>query len=117
MKLKLLLGKQKPLTTKIAMEEAVALENELFGRSKNVENGKLALESLTFIEGQMKVCKRKTPQYEKGETRMWDIGGDAFESSDGARILEIADLSLDEPELESMVFVDEEDDENEMLED
>ncbi|KAL6529470.1 hypothetical protein OROGR_015093 [Orobanche gracilis] len=48
---------------------------------------------------------------------MWDIGGDAFESPNSARILEISDLSLDEPELEAMVFVDEEDDENEMFQD
>ncbi|XP_065849995.1 uncharacterized protein [Euphorbia lathyris] len=74
-------------------------------------------EDLVFVHTNLRLLSRKTPQYEKGETRMWDIGGDAFESPDGAGILEIADLSLDEPELESMVFVDEEDDENEMLED
>jgi len=30
---------------------------------------------------------------------MWDLGGDGFESFDGAGILEGANLSLDEPEL------------------
>ena len=37
---------------------------------------------------------------------MWDIGGDGFDSMDidNAGILEIADLSLNEPELESILF-------------
>ena len=37
---------------------------------------------------------------------MWDIGGDGFDSMDieNVKILEIADLSLDEPELEAILF-------------
>ena len=37
---------------------------------------------------------------------MWDIGGDGFDLMDieNAGILEIADLSLDEPELEAILF-------------
>ena len=37
---------------------------------------------------------------------MWDIGGDGFDSIDieNAGILEIANLSLDEPELEAILF-------------
>ena len=37
---------------------------------------------------------------------MWDIGGDGFDSMDieNAGILEIANLSLDEPELEAILF-------------
>ena len=37
---------------------------------------------------------------------MRDIGGDGFDSMDieNAGILEIADLSLDEPELEAILF-------------
>ncbi|KAG6533583.1 hypothetical protein ZIOFF_007458 [Zingiber officinale] len=40
---------------------------------------------------------------------MWDVGADGFDSMDmeGAAILEIANLSLDEPELESVLFTDE----------
>ncbi|KAG8379144.1 hypothetical protein BUALT_Bualt07G0057600 [Buddleja alternifolia] len=41
------------------------------------------------------------------DTKMWDVGGDAFESSDDVGILEIANLSLDEPGLENDLFVDE----------
>ena len=37
---------------------------------------------------------------------MWDIGGDDFDSMEreNAGILEITNLSLDEPELEAMLF-------------
>ena len=37
---------------------------------------------------------------------MWDIGGDGFDSMDieNAGILKIADLSLDEPELDVILF-------------
>ena len=35
---------------------------------------------------------------------MWDIGGDNHETFDGAGVLELADLSLDDPEFEVMLF-------------
>ena len=37
---------------------------------------------------------------------MWDIGGDRFDPLDGAEELEIASLSLDEPEMEAMIMLD-----------
>ena len=37
---------------------------------------------------------------------MWDVGGDSFESLSGVGILEVANLSLEEPELESASFED-----------
>ena len=35
---------------------------------------------------------------------MWDLGGDGFDSLDDVGILGMADLSLDEPEMEAMLF-------------
>jgi hypothetical protein len=35
---------------------------------------------------------------------MWDVGGDSFDSLGGIGILEVADLSLDEPELQAVTF-------------
>ena len=35
---------------------------------------------------------------------MWDVGGDKFGSMEDVSILEFANLSLDEPELESVLF-------------
>jgi len=37
---------------------------------------------------------------------MWDVGGDTFESLTGVGILEVADLSIEEPVLESVSFED-----------
>ena len=37
---------------------------------------------------------------------MWDVGGDSFESLSGLGILEVANLSLDEPELQAVSFGD-----------
>jgi hypothetical protein len=37
---------------------------------------------------------------------MWDVGGDSFESLSGVGILEVVNLSLDEPELHSVSFGD-----------
>ena len=35
---------------------------------------------------------------------MWDMGGDSFDSLGGIGILEVADLSLDEPKLQVVSF-------------
>jgi hypothetical protein len=35
---------------------------------------------------------------------MWDMGGDSFDSLGAIGILEVADLSLDEPELQAVSF-------------
>uniref|UniRef100_A0A0A9GWQ1 Uncharacterized protein n=1 Tax=Arundo donax TaxID=35708 RepID=A0A0A9GWQ1_ARUDO len=37
---------------------------------------------------------------------MWDVGGDSFESLSGLGILEVANLSLDETELQAVSFGD-----------
>ena len=61
-------------------------------------------EDLVFIHSNLRLLSRRTPQYMQGETKMWDIAGDAFDSFQDIGELEIAQLSLDEPELEAMVF-------------
>ena len=35
---------------------------------------------------------------------MWDVGGDSFDSLSGVGLLEVADLSIDEPELQAASF-------------
>ncbi|XP_057790912.1 uncharacterized protein LOC131008025 [Salvia miltiorrhiza] len=54
----------------------------------------------------LRLLSRRTPQYMKGESQMWDVAGDAFDAMDDIGILGIANLSLDEPELESILFCD-----------
>ncbi|XP_075515270.1 uncharacterized protein LOC142549918 [Primulina tabacum] len=66
-------------------------------------------EDLVYVHYNLRLLSRWSPHYNEGESKMWDVGADAFDSMDmeGAAILEIANLSLDEPELESVLFTDE----------
>ena len=43
----------------------------------------------------------------EGDSKLWYVGGDAFDSLEGAGLLEIASLSRNEPEMDAMVFADE----------
>ena len=57
------------------------------------------VEDLVYFHTNLRLLSRRSKKYSHGESRMWDLGGDGFESFDGAGILEGANLSLDEPEL------------------
>ena len=73
----------------------------------SIQRNKLAperAEDLVFIHNNLRLLSRKAEDYSTGPTRMWDVGGDGFESLSGVGILEVADLSLDEPEMESVSF-------------
>ncbi|KAK4392642.1 hypothetical protein Sango_2042000 [Sesamum angolense] len=61
-------------------------------------------QDLVFVHNNLRLLSRKTPQYMQGDTKMWDVAGDAFETIEDIDILEIANLSLDEPELEFVLF-------------
>ncbi|XP_061373651.1 uncharacterized protein LOC133315984 [Gastrolobium bilobum] len=61
-------------------------------------------EDLVYIHSNLRLLSRKTSQYTQWDNRMWDIAGDTFED---VGILEVATLSLDEPEIESNVILDE----------
>ncbi|KAG8383565.1 hypothetical protein BUALT_Bualt04G0026800 [Buddleja alternifolia] len=63
-------------------------------------------QDLVFVHNNLRLLSRKTPQYKQGDTKMWDVAGDAFESMEDIGILEMATLSLDEPDLESGFFAD-----------
>ena len=64
-------------------------------------------DDLVFVHYNIRLLSRRTPQYREGETKMWDISGDAFDSMEGAGVLEVANLSLDEPDMEVVLFRDE----------
>ncbi|XP_077212459.1 uncharacterized protein LOC143847496 [Tasmannia lanceolata] len=66
-------------------------------------------QDLVFVHSNL-LLSRRSPQYAQGETRMWDIGGDSFDSFEDVGVLEVASLSLDEPDLEAVVFTDNVDD-------
>jgi len=63
-------------------------------------------EDLVFIHNNLRLLSRKAEEYKSGPAKMWDVGGDGFESLSGIGILEVADLSLDEPLMESVSFED-----------
>ena len=64
------------------------------------------VEDLVYIHNNLRLLSRRYPNYNEGESKMWDIGGDGFHSMDieNAGILEIADLSLDEHQLKAILF-------------
>ncbi|PKA55721.1 hypothetical protein AXF42_Ash012013 [Apostasia shenzhenica] len=63
-------------------------------------------EDLVYVHTNLRLLSRRTPQYQQGETRMWDVGGDSFASVEDTGMLEVAQLSLDEPELKTVLFND-----------
>lgn len=63
-------------------------------------------EDLVFVHSNLRLLSRNSPQYHNDETKMWDIGGDDFGALDDCGILEVANLSLDEPDLEVVFFND-----------
>jgi len=65
-------------------------------------------EDLVFVHTNLRLLSRNCKSYNEGETRMWDIGGDEWNLSDGAGILEVASLSLDEPSIEASLFTEDE---------
>ncbi|XP_028095818.1 disease resistance protein RPM1-like [Camellia sinensis] len=64
-------------------------------------------EDLVFIHSNLRLLSRRSSQYLQGETKMWDIAGDNFDSLDDIGMLGIANLSLDEPAMEAILFTDE----------
>ncbi|PWA67780.1 HAT dimerization domain, Ribonuclease H-like domain protein [Artemisia annua] len=59
-------------------------------------------QDLVYIHNNLRLLSRNPTDDEK----MWDVGGDAFDSMEDVGFLEFADLSLDEPEFESDLIID-----------
>ncbi|WOH08258.1 hypothetical protein DCAR_0727696 [Daucus carota subsp. sativus] len=75
-----------------------------YGSIQSVKRNQLATqrtEDLVYVHNNIRMISRKQPEYTSGPCKYWDIGGDNF---DGDNILEIADLSLDDPEIEAITF-------------
>lgn len=62
-------------------------------------------EDLVFVHCNLRLLSRKSKEYTDGPTKFWDISGDQFDI-EGQEVGELAQLSLDEPELERMTFQD-----------
>ncbi|XP_038999122.1 uncharacterized protein LOC120124534 [Hibiscus syriacus] len=61
-------------------------------------------EDLVYIHYNLRLLSRSSSQYEDEKTKMWDVGGDAFDSLGDVGYLEFAELSLDESDLESQLI-------------
>ncbi|XP_023740672.2 uncharacterized protein LOC111888796 [Lactuca sativa] len=59
-------------------------------------------QDLVYIHNNLRLLSR-TP---KDDVKMWDVGGDAFDSMEDVGFLEVADLSLDEPDFENDLIID-----------
>jgi len=59
-------------------------------------------EDSVFVHNNLRLLSRSTDDYISGPSKMWDIRGDGFETFDGFRVLQLANLTLDEPEFEEM---------------
>ena len=69
--------------------------------------GPARTEDLVYVHSNFRLLSRRNVEYVNTATKMWNIVGDSWNESDihgGARILENAALTLDEPELEAMVI-------------
>jgi len=65
-------------------------------------------EDLVYVHTNLLLLSRNSAEYKEGETRLWDIGGDGFEMFQGAGILDVAHLLLDELTMEAVIFADDE---------
>ncbi|GJM99080.1 hypothetical protein PR202_ga16146 [Eleusine coracana subsp. coracana] len=72
----------------------------------NAANCKEHADDLVYVHSNLRLLSRTTDAYKKGDTTMWDVGGDSFDSLSGLGILEVAQLSIDEPELQAISFGD-----------
>ncbi|KAK8930493.1 hypothetical protein KSP39_PZI016120 [Platanthera zijinensis] len=73
-------------------------------------------DDLVYVHSNLRLLSRRNELYNQGRSKMWDIGGDAWANPfDGVGMLTIANLSLDEPEIEDALISNntEEDEENE----
>ena len=64
-------------------------------------------EDLVYVHSNLQLLSRRNVEYVNTATKIWDIARDSWNESDihgGARILENAALTLDEPKLEAMVI-------------
>lgn len=62
-------------------------------------------EDLVFIHNNL-LLSNNSNEYEDEKTKMWDIGGDAYDSMDDVGYIEFAESSLDEPALENKLIGD-----------
>ncbi|CAN6707289.1 unnamed protein product [Malus baccata var. baccata] len=63
-------------------------------------------EDLVFVHNNLRLLSRNSATYKEGISQLWDVGGDGFENlgEESVGMLDIANLSLDEPSLETTLI-------------
>ncbi|CAH1416645.1 unnamed protein product [Lactuca virosa] len=59
-------------------------------------------QDLVYIHNNLRLLSRNP----NDDVKMWDVGGDAFDSMEDVGFLEVTDLSLDEPDFENDLIID-----------
>ena len=67
--------------------------------------------ALVYVHTNLRLLSQSTSQYNEGERKMWNLEGDGFGTFEGHGILEVANLPINEPELEVVLFMDGDEDE------
>ncbi|GAV84096.1 Dimer_Tnp_hAT domain-containing protein [Cephalotus follicularis] len=62
-------------------------------------------EDLVFVHTNLRLLS-SSPTYKEGGSKMWDVGGDHHDSFEDVGVLEVANLSLDETDMEAVIFTD-----------
>ena len=68
-----------------------------------------------YVHNNLRLISQNSEEYNEKKTKMWDIGGDGFESFQGAGILDFATLPLDKHTMEDMLFADDGEGDNEKV--
>lgn len=66
-------------------------------------------QDLVFIHNNLRLLSRRSEENTQGRSKMWDVGGDEHDNLLDVGCLEMANLSLDEPEMESVYFEEDND--------
>ncbi|KAG2330203.1 hypothetical protein Bca52824_001383 [Brassica carinata] len=61
---------------------------------------------LVFIHNNVQLISWNSDHYEDEKTKMWDVGGDGFDSMEDVGFLKFAGLSLDELDFENELLDD-----------
>ncbi|CAI9297917.1 unnamed protein product [Lactuca saligna] len=89
----------------ISQEKDEMFSKSTFAFIHSLKRNKLTTsraQDLVYVHNNLRLLSR-TP---KDDVKMWDVGGDAFDSMEDVGFLEFADLSLDEPDFENDLIID-----------
>ncbi|KAH0662039.1 hypothetical protein KY284_026970 [Solanum tuberosum] len=84
----------------------------------NIKRNKLATsraEDLVFVHYNLRLLSRKKEKYINGSSKYWDVGGDQFDIDETTN--DLTELSIDEPQIEGVIFEEEFEDLEEVEED